>query len=158
MESKGGPAEVNYHQPGLVVRGTDSLYVVQRNGSWLKFAELRKGKWKVLRFTQAMLDKALEQMKQEDDFRKRMDQERPMAKALAEMSGDVLHHEDFIRLTDEERVSVFGLEPLTEDEKEEMRKAMPATMSKVEVQRSIYRLYAAEEQKKAESKPQEPAA
>ena len=152
MESdRKGVVEANYHEPGTIIRGTDCFYIVGKAGNWIKFAEQRKGKWKVLKFNQAMLDKALEMVKQNEEFRKRMDIERPMAKAIAEMPGDTIHQEDFIKLSDEERVKEFGLAPLTEDEKEQMRNSLPLTLSKAEVQRSMYELYAADEAAKAEA-------
>jgi hypothetical protein len=39
-----------------------AMYIVSESGSWIKFAEQHKGKWKVLRFTQEMFDIAKQEI------------------------------------------------------------------------------------------------
>lgn len=52
-----------FYPPDTIVACRDALYIVQKSGAWLKFAESCKGNWKLLRMNQELLDYTIAEMK-----------------------------------------------------------------------------------------------
>jgi len=52
-----------FYPPNTIVGCHDAFYLVDKNGSWVKFAELGRKGWKILRFTQELLNHALDQIR-----------------------------------------------------------------------------------------------
>jgi hypothetical protein len=75
-----------YYPPQTVVGSSDAFYVVQASGQWVKFAELRKGKWKLLRFTQEMLDTVLEEV---EKIRVAQEAQKAVAETLEQSKAEV---------------------------------------------------------------------